>query len=485
MLAVSYPGVFIEENNAPALTISTGATAVPLFVGVFKDLTGTRYPLLPDAGELVRITDWLDFTSRFLPSSDFEVIDIAWNSSPLITAAKVDYTPHLGSLSVQHYFANGGGPCYLCSYASGESDFTGLSSIIKKYPEITLFCFCELDPAVQVPAEEELATLLQADKYLGYFYIADAYKPTGGGAIVVPLTDVTQTAVYYPALETTYTPITANGLISFFIDTTGNGQGVLEGRYSLEGLVASGDANLQAVYDLLVDTGTTIIKDTADVDCAGVYAAMQSSIDIVYPPDNPAIKLKASPAMAGIYATTDRDRGVWKAPANVAPRNVTGLYIEGVEIPEDDSADGLLANKINVIKEFSRFGILVWGARTMIDPLDPYLSPWLYIPVRRLFNSAERDIKKAMEYMVFEPNNQITWELVRSSIVNYLDEIWRSGGLAGTTAEAAYFVNVGKGTTMTEDDINSGKMIVKVGMAPVRPAEFIILQFTQDVMPAT
>ena len=483
MLAVSYPGVFIEENNAPALTISTGATAVPLFVGVFKDLTGTRYPLLPDAGELVRITDWLDFTSRFLPSSDFEFADVTWVSGPSISEAKVDYTPHLGSLSVQHYFSNGGGPCYLCSYESGENNFTGLSSIIKKYPEITLFCFCENDPVVQVPAETELATLLQADKYLGYFYIADAYKPTGQD-IVVPLTDVTQTAVYYPALETTYTQSLPTDDI-IFIDTTGNGQGVPNGRYSLEELATSGNGALNTVYEQLVDTSQSIIKDTDDVNCAGVHAAMQSSIDLVYPPDNPAVKLKASPAMAGVYATMDRDRGVWKAPANVAPRNVTGLYIEGDEIPDDDSTGGLLANRINAIKEFSRFGILVWGARTMIDPLDPNLSPWLYIPVRRLFNAAERDIKKSMEYMVFEPNNQITWELVRSSIVNYLDDIWRSGGLAGTTAEAAYFVNIGKGTTMTDDDINSGKMIVKVGMAPVRPAEFIILQFTQDIMPAT
>ena len=120
--------------------------------------------------------------------------------------------------------------------------------------------------------------------------------------------------------------------------------------------------------------------------------------------------------------------------------------------------------------------MVVWGARTQQND-----DNWRYIPVRRLFDTAERDIKKAMRPVVFEPNSAPTWSRVWSAIDTYLYGIWQRGGLAGNSAEEAYFVRIGKGVTMTEEDINQGKMIVQVGMAAVRPAEFIILQFTQNM----
>ncbi|MDR5823090.1 phage tail sheath C-terminal domain-containing protein [Caballeronia sp. LZ043] len=110
-------------------------------------------------------------------------------------------------------------------------------------------------------------------------------------------------------------------------------------------------------------------------------------------------------------------------------------------------------------------------------------TSWRYIPVRRLFNSAEADIRKSMQAMMFEPNTAPTWEKVRGAIDSYLFSLWSSGALAGTAPEEAYFVQIGKDVTMSDADIAAGKMIVKVGMAAARPAEFIILQFTQD-MPA-
>lgn len=183
-------------------------------------------------------------------------------------------------------------------------------------------------------------------------------------------------------------------------------------------------------------------------------------------------------AIAGAYCLTDAQRGVWKAPANVTLSGVTGLCDAGgneLVVTESVNAN-LLKNGINAIRYFPGKGFTVWGARTMVDDRD---LPWRYIPVRRLFNIAERDIKEAMAKVVFEPNSPTTWEILRGAIDAYLHNLWKQGGLFGDKPQQAYFVKIGLGTTMSPTDINSGKMIVKVGMAAVKPAEFIILEFSQ------
>ncbi|MGV7961253.1 phage tail sheath subtilisin-like domain-containing protein [Photorhabdus tasmaniensis] len=185
------------------------------------------------------------------------------------------------------------------------------------------------------------------------------------------------------------------------------------------------------------------------------------------------VDIPPSAVMAGIYASVDNSRGVWKAPANVP---VQGGLQPKYPVTDDLQAQYNKDKALNMIRTFPKSGPLVWGARTLEDS-----DNWRYIPVRRLFNSAERDIKNAMSFAVFEPNSQPTWKAVHRAIDNYLYALWQQGGLAGNKAEQAYFVQIGKGTTMTEDDIKQGRMIVKVGMAAVRPAEFIILQFTQNV----
>ncbi|TDB57294.1 phage tail sheath family protein [Photorhabdus khanii] len=185
------------------------------------------------------------------------------------------------------------------------------------------------------------------------------------------------------------------------------------------------------------------------------------------------VDIPPSAVMAGIYASVDNSRGVWKAPANVV---LQGGVKPKFKVTDDLQGTYNTAKAINMIREFPNTGTTVWGARTLEDN-----DNWRYIPVRRLFNSAERDIKNAMSFAVFEPNSQPTWKAVHRAIDNYLYALWQQGGLAGNKAEQAYFVQIGKGTTMTEDDIKQGRMIVKVGMAAVRPAEFIILQFTQNI----
>jgi hypothetical protein len=132
---------------------------------------------------------------------------------------------------------------------------------------------------------------------------------------------------------------------------------------------------------------------------------------------------------------------------------------------------------VNAIRSFKDRGILVWGARTLAGNDNE----WRYVPVRRLFITIEESIKNATEFVVFEPNDRNTWVRVRAMIQNYLTGLWRQGALAGSKPEDAFFVNVGLGETMTAQDILEGKLIVEVGIAAVRPAEFIILNFSHKL----
>jgi phage tail sheath protein FI len=154
--------------------------------------------------------------------------------------------------------------------------------------------------------------------------------------------------------------------------------------------------------------------------------------------------------------------------------------VTGVDTLVSDDGQGSMNDAgINVIRYFPNRGAVVWGARTLAGNSGNSDTSWRYIPVRRLFNSAERDISKALRTMMFEPNNQPTWEKVRSAIENYLHGVWMQGALMGTTPKEAYFVQIGLNITMTPEQVAQGQMITTVGMAAVRPAEFIILKFTQ------
>ena len=188
--------------------------------------------------------------------------------------------------------------------------------------------------------------------------------------------------------------------------------------------------------------------------------------------------LPPSGAIAGIYAAVDRDRGVWKAPANVSINSVSDVS----ELIDDTTQDGLnvdanAGKSINAIRAFYGKGILVWGARTLAGNDNE----WRYVPVRRLFNFAEESCKKSTSWCVFEPNDANTWARIRSQIDNFLNNLWKQGALAGAKPEHAYFVNCGIGITMTALDILEGRLIVEIGIAAVRPAEFVILKFSHKL----
>lgn len=185
-----------------------------------------------------------------------------------------------------------------------------------------------------------------------------------------------------------------------------------------------------------------------------------------------------SGAIAGIYAMVDATRGVWKAPANVSLSGVVGLTVPiDSQDQEELNVDVNGGKSINCIRTFTGRGVLVWGARTLAGNDNE----WRYVPVRRFFNMVEESVKKSTYWAVFEPNDANTWIKVKAMIENFLTLQWRDGALQGAKPEQAFFVNVGLGTTMTPQDILEGRMNVEIGMAVVRPAEFIILKFSHKL----
>lgn len=355
-VTVSYPGVYVEELNGLSLSVSSSATAVPVFA---VDAAN------PFFKQTTRISSWMDYLNKKTTAS---------NPQP------EPFDPDdLLDICMRTYFENGGGYCYLVPTAS----------LVAVVPTL-------IDVTTLVAAGQNITSAIGMLCGTGKCLFAIVDGPTADLALKtdpdpVSLLTTEYAAIYYPWLLANWTsqPI---------------------------------------------------------------------------PP---------SAAMAGVYCRVDLTRGVWKAPANVT---LNGGLLPQFPVTDDLQGQYTQGDAINMIRVFNRGGTTVWGARTRLDS-----DQWRYVPVRRLFDSAERDIKMAMKPAMFEPNSQPTWAEARGSIENYLHKLWQQGALTGTRPEEAYFVQVGKDITMTQDDINQGMMIVKVGMAAVRPAEFIILQFTQDM----
>lgn len=452
----SVPGVYIEEDTAPAMSVSPGATAIPLFVARFIPFKSEL------AGVITRIGSWLDYSTQFdndVPSSTrVKVTSTAVKlppeteesktvsskaATPLAGETAKQYTYQINdikvldptaSVALRLYFQNGGGPCYLypLEKTNDKDKLAALPGLIDEVGEITLLVCPDPDETYRTAVYEALAASLSQHK--GYFLLADSVNGDAPSAV----SGSAQVAVYYPNVVVPHT------------------RKMDDEQVAIDGYIDGTSTKIATLAELRA----------VNADFAGEIAQILSSKWVA------PLSLPPSAIMAGVYGKTDGERGVWKAPANVV---LNGVSHVSVRVTNEQQAE-LNPKGINVIRHFTDRGLVVWGSRTQQDDDD-----WRYIPVRRLFDAAERDIKKALQPSVFEPNSQPTWKRVQTAIDNYLYRLWQQGGLAGSKSEEAYFVRVGKGITMTQDDINQGKMIIQIGMAAVRPAEFIILEFTQDM----
>ena len=346
---------------------------------------------------------------------------------------------------VAMFFRNGGGVCYIVSIDPG--DITRGIGTLKAEDEPTLL----LVPGAPLTAYNDMLQHCKDRK--DRFAILDApltRAATGSLSDMTLFRGAVNSALEYGAA---YTPhlITDMSVQDDWVEVVEEGSGT------------NADQPKGKLHTL---------KGAASDEDRRHYLAIKervSSNTIILPP---------SGAIAGLYARIDRERGVWKAPANAG---LIGVIAPTVKISDEEqmglNVDAGSHKSINAIRSFPGRGTLVWGARTLAGNS----GEWKYVNVRRLFIMIEESIQKATQFAVFEPNTASTWIKVKTMIEGFLFNLWQQGALAGAKPEHAYYIKVGLNVTMTAQDILDGIMRVDVGIAAARPAEFIILRFSHKL----
>ena len=462
------PGVYIEEIPKLPPSIAQVETAIPAFVGytqIAKDGRGESLLNIPR-----RITSMLEYEQFFggpqaeTTSISVEIIESRGNFEVNGRINPNTRSKFLMYYSLQLFFDNGGGPCWIVSVNNYEAtggaiiqgDLRRGLDATERINEITLYVFPDaqgMESAADYYGLYTAAIDMCVDLQ-DRFTVMDVWEdpqlpPDQWSDNISNLRSNTPSetdrlkyaAVYYPKLKTT-------------LNFNYGGKDTGDGNVQITGAFQGTLAELKSKNNQL-------------------YFRAISAIEAI------PCEMPPSPAMVGIYARVDASRGVWKAPANVGVNSV----IEPVKLITHNEQANLnvdveAGKSINVIRSFPNRGTIVWGARTLAGNDNE----WRYVPVRRFFNMVEESTKNATVQFVFEPNDRNTWTRVRSMIENFLSLQWRAGALMGTTTEEAYYVRVGLGETMTELDVWEGRMIVEIGMAVVRPAEFIILQFSHKML---
>ena len=469
------PGVYIEEIPKFPPSVAPVETAIPAFIGYTQQATefvANDLNLKP-----TRISSLLEYSRLFggpQPENGIDVTitektDAAGSITSLSTVATLtedDRSKHIMYYAMQMFFANGGGPCYIVSVGNYKALGTalveaelqaGLDTLLK-VDEPTLLVFPEAQFLATIADFKTLhdLALAQCGLLKDRFVIMDVH----GGAISMD--------------DPTANLLTAIG------NFRSNGIGANNLKYG-----AAYAPNLETILDYAVDEAVINVNYALNTDpmvvtrlgdLAGTenrrYELARAAIRDM------ACKLPPSSTMAGIYAAVDNNRGVWKSPANVSVTAVIKPTIDFTNAEQDVmNVDTTAGKSVNAIRPFTGKGTLVWGARTLAGNDNE----WRYVSVRRLFIFVEESVKKATEQFVFEPNDANTWVRVQAMIENFLNTLWRQGALQGIKPEHAFYVAVGLGKTMTALDILEGRLLVEIGMAAVRPAEFIVLKFSHKM----
>ena len=461
------PGVYVEEQSLLGSSVVQVPTAVPGFIGYTEKA--------PQLDTPIAVNSMLEYIDKF-GGAYLEQMNVDLTKTPALVDGK-NVSNFKLYYHLQQFFANGGGKCYIVSVgaypAAGsagstvidDKKLTAAIATLEKIADVTLLAIPEAVKATNWKTVYE-AMLNQCGKLKDRFSILD-----------VPLTDpaasnftkdvtafrtlapqagnIKYGAAYLPYLHTT---------LSYAVDETKTIVTTVAGTTT-----TAADGSQQTT-----GASTSPLSDLKVKDSGLYHQALQAIQG--YP-----LIVSPSASIAGVYAQVDGNRGVWKAPANVALQQVIAPTVmiteQEQEVLNIDSQSG---KSIDAIRSFPGKGTLVWGART----LDGNSNDWRYISVKRLFIMIEASVKSAIEPFVFEPNTEITWLNIETQISSFLTELWRQGALVGNTSDQAFYINLGLGKTMTQADIQAGKMIVEVGLAPSRPAEFIVLRFSQKLQQA-
>jgi phage tail sheath protein FI len=491
MSAMKTPGVYIDEKNAFPNSVVEAATAVPAFIGYTEKAANGNKSLL---NKPWRITSMAEFRSYFgeAPKPNFEIAEgtdasaISFNGKSYLLKRTDSYILYYSMLL---FFANGGGPCYVVSVGDYSSDIEkgkleqGITPLIKEQ-EPTMVIVPE---AMVLEAEDCYALQTAILKHCGYemrnrfavLDIHDGYKDRKDldGDVVARFRDNIGSefldfgAAYYPWLNTSI--VQENELNYENLDVE-NLQALL--TEELEASAFDGEKKKQVKEYI-----DGLKEGLPDVELSTLHKIL-SQLSFLYREIMTEMRislnlLPVSAAMAGVYTMIDNTKGVWKAPANVSVATAISPTVNISHEEQEDLNVPLNGKSVNAIRSFIGEGIIVWGART----LDGNSLDWRYINVRRTMIMLQESIKNAARAYVFDPNEANTWINVKSMISNFLNGIWKRGGLAGAVPDDAYSVHVGLGDTMTPEDILEGIMRITVLVAITRPAEFIEITFQQQM----
>lgn len=562
------PGVSVEEITKLPYSIALIDTAIPVFIG-YTDQIPEGYDINDVNNKKLKISSLLEFEDKF-GKAKLESLQLKDTKEKGLTVVTPE-AQFLMYYSLQMYFANGGGPCYIISVGTYASAGVELSSLINGLDKVDTLKAIK-DPILLV--FPDAVSLTEPSFYELYNYtigeletknrfaILDTYE---GNSTTIDnfragVSSTNHAAAYFPHLKTilnysfdedkiiTHAGLQEEGqesddlyageiaaikvlrdlasveisnesvngfvladLLSQAIAITEEIYETADSKDALKEAINDSKDVVDAIYGGIIDdfkipedlkVDTPIFRGEFDDLIAAIRLSidkvgnangltlknLQASDSLLYNQIKEAIKslqvvLPPSSAIAGVYGRVDSVRGVWKAPANVSLSYVT----EPTEkVSENEQSDLNIHNSgksINAIRTFTGKGNLIWGARTLDGKnkkADGKDNEWKYIHVRRYYDMIQQSISKALERFIDEPNTSHTWLRAKTMLENFLNQQWMEGALAGSTPKEAYEVKV----YGTEDPVTkniTNPMNVEIKIALVRPAEFIILNFSHKL----
>jgi len=511
------PGVYIKEQDAFGSSVVAVPTAVPAFIGHTQYFEQDGNSLLMKPTKVRSLAEFREIFGGG-PRTTFKVGADG-------SLAVDEKTRYLMFSSLRIFYANGGGECYIVPIGSytDEIDPEKMGEalqLLSKEQEPTIIL---IPDAVLLPKDDCYSIYKDVLQHCGAkmrsrVAIVDVWGGYDAKTKDVNMRDFREGigsnylafgAVYYPWLHTTITPASEvdyrnvsnrKDFAKLLIDDIKKSMGIVSAPEAkapaakdapaadkpadgkdkkAEAPKADGGSPEDRKLAQIVAAVNQILDDNADpklvVSTVGALSGAYKTIV-----NNMRTELNLLPpaaAMAGVYALVDKQEGVHKAPANVSLNAVVKPAVNITSDDQEDMNSPLSGKAINAIRSFVGKGVLVWGARTM----DANSQDWRYISVRRSLIMIEQSIKNSVEAYVFEPNTARTWLKLKTSIENFLTDVWKAGTLAGATPSQAFEVHVGLGSTMTPNDILEGIMRVSIKVAITRPAEFIEITFEQKM----
>ncbi|GAA4896086.1 hypothetical protein GCM10025789_12210 [Tessaracoccus lubricantis] len=450
------PGVYIDETPAGPATIPPWGETVAAFVGHTERATGAAgedVTLIPQ-----RVGSLAEFESLFggaQPEVGVRVDVVETPAGRDVRAAWADGVGprHVVHPSLQLYFANGGRSALIVSVGRFGPDGAGpvadeLRAGVDALAAVDEVSLIVVPETRWLPEAEYAAVYRQAldqcAERKDRFVLLDLPGSGSDGGAPSSVVDRFREAdlgshhrygaAYWPDVITHLPP-------------------------------AVDEARVEVVHTVDGVPGAAVPLAEVDATLGTQVRAAIADLRVSVPP---------SGAVAGVYAHFDRTRGVWKAPAGIELKGVAGPAAE-LTARELDALQEPTRRSVNVIRRLAGRGIQVWGARTLAGADTEFR----YVNVRRLVSHVEDSVRRGLWQFVFEPNDAATWARVRQLVDGFLTGLWQAGALVGTKPEEAFRVDVGLGRTMTQQDVVDGLLVLSVGLATTRPAEFIIVRFGQ------